>query len=265
MVKKIITYFIYTLLATGLGVYLYFAFILKREGESSLVCKSVTVTLLDSIENRIVSKSEVISIIDSYNGKVIGKNMSEINVAEIERLLNIRSAIKEAQVSITRGGDMSVEIMQRKPILRIETKNGGFYVDETEYIFPLVDHFTSYVPIVNGHIPLAIDNNHRGVASDDINSWMHGILELGRFINGNKFWDSQIEQIYVDKSGDIIFYPRVGDHKIIFGEAKDIEDKFNKLYTFYKNAIPNKGWSRYKSINLKYKDQIVCKLNKGAK
>lgn len=262
MIKKILTYTLYSLFTILLGGYFYFAFMLKREGEKSLVCKDVKIILLDSLQNRIVSKKEVLAIINDYAGDIIGKSLSEINLANIESFLNVRSAIKESQVSITREGELTVKINQRKPILRIETKNGGFYVDETEYIFPLVDHFTSYVPIVNGNIPLSIEDNHRGVAADDMNLWMHEILELGRYINSNKFWDSQIEQIYIDKSGDVIFYPRVGDHKIIFGEAKNIEEKFNKLYIFYKSAIPNKGWERYKSINLKYKDQIVCKLNK---
>jgi cell division protein FtsQ len=74
-----------------------------------------------------------------------------------------------------------------------------------------------------------------------------------------------IEQIYIDKNGDVILSPRIGNHKVIFGDLKDIEVKFNKLYTFYKNIAPEKGWERYSEVNLKYNNQIVCKLKKKRK
>jgi cell division protein FtsQ len=88
---------------------------------------------------------------------------------------------------------------------------------------------------------------------------------LGSFLENDPFWNAQIEQIYIDSSGDIILSPRVGDHKIIFGDLKDMGTKFNKLYTFYKNIVPEEGWEKYSTVNLKYKDQIVCKLNKKKK
>ena len=37
--------------------------------------------------------------------------------------------------------------------------------------------------------------------------------------------------------------------------------KFRKLLAFYRNIAPEKGWTRYSEVNLKYKGQIVCKLN----
>ena len=39
------------------------------------------------------------------------------------------------------------------------------------------------------------------------------------------------------------------------------EQKFRKLLAFYRNIAPEKGWTRYSEVNLKYKGQIVCKLN----
>ena len=30
------------------------------------------------------------------------------------------------------------------------------------------------------------------------------------------------------------------------------------MYLFYKVILPTKGWNYYESVNLKYKNQIVC-------
>ena len=52
------------------------------------------------------------------------------------------------------------------------------------------------------------------------------------------------------------------DQKIIFGTAnsdQEVESKFDKLKTFYTEAMEHEGWRKYKEINLKYEDQIVCK------
>jgi cell division protein FtsQ len=45
----------------------------------------------------------------------------------------------------------------------------------------------------------------------------------------------------------------------VFGEAKDFEEKFEKLKTFYTEGL-NKtdGWNKYSTINIKYKNQVVC-------
>ena len=262
MFRKILISLVAVLAVGAMGAYFYFAHMLYSKGKSAQVCKGIEVTLLDSLQNRFVSKNEVISIMDGFMGESIGKSVEEIDLHIAEQLLNQRSAIKESQVSITRAGELRIDITQRKPVLRIQTENGGFYVDESQYIFPLVSTFTSYVPVVSGNIPLAIDPQHRGMATDDRGNWMDRIMRLGNFMSSDPFWNAQIEQIYVDAGGDIILSPRVGDHKIIFGDLKDIETKFNKLYTFYKNIVPAEGWDKYSSINLKYKDQIVCKLKK---
>lgn len=266
MVKKIFISVLVALAFIVLGGYFAFATMLYNAGEPKNICKDVKVTLLDSAQNRFVTKAEVVEIIDGFMGKSEGKKIEEIDLNLVEQLLNQRSAIKESQVSITREGTLNIDITQRKPVLRIHSKNGGFYVDETQYIFPLVPSFTSYVPIVSGNIPFTLNAEHRGLALEDEENWMEKILDLGNYMSSDPFWSAQIEQIYIDGNGDILLAPRVGEHKIIFGDLNDIDEKFNKLYTFYKNIIPAEGWDKYSSVNLKYKDQIICKLkNKKSK
>jgi cell division protein FtsQ len=44
----------------------------------------------------------------------------------------------------------------------------------------------------------------------------------------------------------------------VFGTGDDIEIKFEKLMLFYKEGLSRVGWDKYSTINLKYKNQIVC-------
>ena len=265
MLKKILIYTGWSLLTIVLGAYFFCAEMLYRQNRKNEVCTSIKVTLLDSLQNKFVAKSEVIDIIEEFAGTIIGTQINELNLANIEKLLDKRSAIKESQVSIDCNGTMHVDITQRRPLLRIETENGGFYIDETAYIFPLVESFTSYVPIVSGHIPLSINRDHRGKVQEDPQGWSEKIIELGLFLNDNPFWDAMVEQIYITESGDAVIAPKVGDFDIIMGDLNNLDSKFSRLLAFYKNIAPHEGWEKYKAVNLKYKDQIICTLNKKTK
>jgi cell division protein FtsQ len=39
-----------------------------------------------------------------------------------------------------------------------------------------------------------------------------------------------------------------------------LDVKLENLKLFYQKALPKVGWERYSSINLKYKNQIVCTI-----
>ena len=130
---------------------------------------------------------------------------------------------------------------------------------------PLSEKFTARVPVANGYIfdkeaekkvrtyfdPNAADTT---ITKTHIEQLFHIIT----YTNQNTFWNSSIEQLYVNADGDIEMIPRVGNHTVILGNDNFLEEKFKKLLVFYHEGLNKKGWDKYSSINLKYKDQVVC-------
>lgn len=260
MLKKIVTYSLLALAILVFGAYFYAASRLSAAGRNKELCDGISVTVLDSTLNRFVSKSEVVSIISKADVNPSGKTRGETDLHGIEVLLRNRSAIKDAQASISKDGTLKVEITQRRPLLRIQTRYGGFYIDDSEYIFPLVPTFTSYVPVVTGHIPIRLQEGYRGNAGEDSKDWIRSVIRLAEYLDRHPLWNSQIQQIHVEKNLDVIFYTVVGDQKIVFGKLDDLDYKFAKLKTFYDEIVPLYGWERYSEINLKFSDQIICTL-----
>lgn len=258
MIRKIVTYIGLALLIALFGAYFYFASLLKVKGKENDLCTSVRVTIVDSTLNRFVSISEVEDLITQSNLPSIGKPIKEVNPYLLEELLKKRSAIKESDVAIDRDGVLHIEITQRRPLLRIESSNGGFYVDENCYVFPLVNTFTSYVPIVTGDIPLSLNSNLRGKLNEKEEEWLSLMLKIGEYIEKDPLWRAQIQQIDIQNNGDIVLYTRVGDQTIVLGNGENFKENFHKLELFYRNIVPLKGWNRYSTINLKYLDQVVC-------
>lgn len=262
MLRKIVTYIGWFLVVALFSAYFYFASLLKVKGRSDDICTGVKVTILDSTINRFVSVQEVEDIISSSELKVIDKRIEDINLYDLEQLLNRRSAIKFSDVAIDREGVLYVDITQRRPLLRIQCEDGGFYVDESCYIFPLVKTFTSYVPVVTGNIPFTLTAGQRGRVDNKGEKWLSDMLNFGEYLRNHEFWSSQVQQIDILQNGDIALYMRVGDQTVIMGSLEEMEYKFKKLESFYKNAVPLHGWTKYSTINLKYSDQVVCTLKK---
>ena len=90
-------------------------------------------------------------------------------------------------------------------------------------------------------------------------SVLDDIYNISTYIAKDSVLASLIHQINVTPDKELELYPSIGNHKIVFGDAKDFEEKFEKLKTFYTEGL-NKtdGWNKYSTINIKYKNQVVC-------
>ena len=259
--KNIFGGLLYAVLAAAAVAYFLFASDLRQKDKSQEVVKSIKVTLLDSSLNKFVTRQEIVDIIDRFSGNVVGRRIDSIHLQQIEALLNHRSVVKESQAYVTRDGIMNIEIRQRKPVIRIQTQDGGFYMDETAFVFPLIENYTSYVPVVTGKVPIDVlmDENPQGKGTT---SWLGRILNLGMYLEKHPFWNAQIEEIFFNDEGDIELITRAGDQRIIFGDLDNVAEKFNKLHSFYTYIVPKAGWNKYSCVNLKYRGQIVCTKKK---
>jgi cell division protein FtsQ len=258
MLRKIITSILWTLAIVLFAGYFVVAEILRSNKAKEEKCCSIETVILDSAINRFVTKGEVYSLITESKVDPLNRVRNEIDIDQLETMLTGKSAIKHCNISIDREGKMRVEITQRRPLIRIQTPDGGFYVDEESYIFPVLKSFSSYVPIVSGKIPLSIEDGYRGYYYGENKLWLEELIEFGTFIKEHPLWDAQIQQIEVCDNLDINLYNRIGDQKIVFGQMDRFEYKFAKLECYYKKIVPVHGWEKYSEVNLKFSDQIVC-------
>ena len=237
------------------GLVLFMSFIEVKKGGQK--CKDVKVILPG--RNNFIERNEVDRILLEAGGVLAGRYLNDINIHKLENSLKNNPFIEYAKVYADMDGIVHVQIRQRVPILRvINMANVHFYIDGNGLKIPLSDNFTAKVLVANGFI----DEDVSGQV-DTLNSKLaKDLFRTAQFIKTDTLWDNQIEQLFVDLKGDIEMVPRVGDHKIIVGNADSLQNKFRNLLVFYKKAIPKVGWDTYKSINLKYANQIVCGKNK---
>ena len=126
-------------------------------------------------------------------------------------------------------------------------------------------NFTPRMLVVSGDIKETYEAWHRTSMDELINNdtlKTHTLLDdfysMARFILADEFWSAHVEQIYVNNHGEMELVPKVGNHKIIFGTSYQMEEKFWKLKTFYKEGLNFTGWESYDTLNLKFENQVVC-------
>ncbi|MET3114775.1 cell division protein FtsQ [Pedobacter sp. CG_S7] len=205
-----------------------------------------------------IEREEVDVLLKQSQGSLIGRKLLNIDLNEIERKMMSNPYIALAKVYADMDGVIHIEIKQRQPILRVINAGGqDFYIDKEGLKMPVSANFTANVLVANGNI-----REHFSGRLDTLSTKKgQDLYRTALFINADTLWNAQIEQIFIDERQDMELVPRVGNQRIILGNADSLEIKMKNLMVFYKKAMPKVGWDTYKTINIKFTNQIVCERN----
>ncbi len=234
----------------------------NRTGEISIVFEGEK-------EPGFVSEKEIMEALGHSNTEAGGIPLGEININHLEWKVNSNPWVKKAEVFMDIDGNIRVKIWQKEALCRILNAAGeSFYLDTEGNPMLWSPLYTPRVPLVTGKIPGTFagvyGNTYASLPLADTAStkMLHDVYKFCNFIMRNPLWKAQVDQIFVNESGEFELIPRVGDHRIIFGDTTRMAQKFRKLEIFYREGLAFTGWNRYDTLNLKFYNQIVCtKIN----
>lgn len=218
-------------------------------------------------EAHFITEEEILEDLAFHKLWQKGMRAGELPIGEIEAYLIGISQVKEARVYRKLGGDWKIEVTTRTPIARVFNKQGQtYYLDDEGFSMKVSELHAARVLVVTGEIPdrLEDENLPEIINNDSLKSIrkLDDIYRISNYVCNDPLFHSLIGQIHLEKNGDFVLAPLVGDQKIVFGTAlteEEVEEKFKKLGIFYKEAMPYEGWDTYTEISLKYEGQIVCK------
>lgn len=257
--NKIFQISLWVIVLAGVAIILGFV----NKSQQQILFSKPVITIDYETENRFINEEDVLSQIMNKNdtGTLL---LNQFDVTAIEEKLKHNNAIKDAQVYKTVDAKLNVNVKQRRPIVRIFSNNESYYIDEEGSLMPLSNHYTARVLVVNGNLkePFAKRYlfNYSNLNDSLIDkTLLDDIYKMAKYIDQSEFWKAQIEQVTVNKLLELELIPKVGNHKIVFGGVEGLEGKFQKLMIFYQKGLSKTGWNEYSEINLKYKNQVVCK------
>lgn len=222
-----------------------------------LTCNSIEISMVDSL--KFVTAKEVRSYLDEKYPGIIGERLDSIRLADIESLLSARSSISGCQAWTDGKGVLHVSVSQRLPAMRFGDAESGFYIDDSGFIFPLHRSYTAPVPYVSGNIPVRVSKGFKGEAPrEEDRKWLRNMLEYNSFVSKSKEWRNRISSTRIDANGDLVILTSMGPEQIILGKPDNFEEKFGKIGKYYGRIKPQ-AEKDYKSISVKYNNQIVCR------
>lgn len=239
-----------------LGVTLFFALagMVEKRQEDTL-CLGMIINIDDQHKNYFVNEHDIEKIINLEGGTVVkGSRLGDINLKALESQIERHKFVENAQVYKDVKGYLMVDVKQVRPIARvIQNDAPDAYISSRGNTLPTSSRFVSRVVLLSGaKVPEIIEKGIRHVEQGD------SLLALLQYVSDDAFWRSQVAQIDLTKSGDVVIYPQVTKQVIEFGKPAHIREKFDKLAVFYDQVLPLKGWNTYSRVKLEYEHQIVC-------
>lgn len=262
-IRKIIVVVLWIIGLSGLLTSL--AFVGKKE--KMVIADNLTVDILNKDENSFIDEADIKEFFRERKDSIMKAQLGNIQVTDLEKALNSHPAIENAEVAVDVNGDVTMKVTQRTPVVRVFTIDGeSYYIDSQSKLMPLNDTYTARVLIATGNITESYARRYTMPVNELMKneelsklSVLDDIYTLSTYIAKDSVLASLIHQINVTSDKEIELYPSIGGHTIVFGEVKDVKEKFEKLKLFYTEGL-NKtdGWNKYSIINIKYKNQVVC-------
>ena len=239
MKNKIITYLKFTLVL-GLVVFLY-GFANGRNSQRKLEDINV---VFSSGDNPFVT-TKMIKNIMKRNGVSLNQSIaSDLDLHHLEQRIKDLSYIKNISISVNIKGVIKVNITQRRAIARVINSNGfSYYLSEDGIDMPLSREYSPRVILVTG--------------VEDYKE-LDRAYSMIKHIDSDEFFTKEITGISHIGKGEYRLNSRINNIVIDLGSLEGFGGKLKKMKAFYLKAIEDKSIYKYKKINLKYNNQVVC-------
>jgi cell division protein FtsQ len=246
IVKKIVIILGWLCLAGLIGFTIYYTY----SQWIAVRCQSVVININPS-SPRFMDEAEIAGMIEKSGEPIIGHRLSAINTDKLEARLSSFKTLNNVEIfrkieskGISFSGKLIISVDQRTPVIRMKSSADDHYLDHEGIVIPTSPKYIERILIATGTIP-----------DETIKKSM---LKMAAFINQDEFWRAQIEQVFIQANGELLMVPQVGDYLIDFGTPDEYEIKLRNLKAVYQQGFKNMGWNKYKTISVKYQNQVVC-------
>jgi cell division protein FtsQ len=235
--KKVIKYIILPILLGGIGFLYGFS---NERNSQQIITESIV--KFHSKEPYFLTEQIVNKLLIQNNARVKKQAKSVIDLYMLEEQVLENPYVEKVSLFITVDGNLNTVIQQREPIARILDGNSSYYVDSQAVKVPISENYSARVPVITGV------SNEKEVS--------RLIVLLNKIVKDN-FLSKEIIGIELKAQNEYMFTVRSGNYRINFGDLTEIDSKIKKLKAFYSKVFLDSTIHKYKTINIKYHNQVV--------
>ncbi len=210
-----------------------------------------TLASVDGVKKKILDKSP----------HIVGQRIENLKLEEIESKVAENSQFTDVRAFLKINGDIVMKLKSRKAILRVFDEKGyNLYLGKGKVLMGTSLSNSQRLLVASGHLPYLSPEEKIRVLNDErkLPQIYSDVYDLAELIHDDEFLDALIDQIYITKKGEAELIPKIGVKLIEFGNFENMEKKLENLKTFYINGKDIVDWQKYRSINIKFDNQVVC-------
>lgn len=241
---------IYCLLSVLLAVYLLFAVAIANSNAAVAPCRGVDINVERNAMSSFVTAADINAELDSVAFKAPGTPILGIDIQNLEDRLNALSTVERANCWRTTSDRLVIDVVPVVPVARVFDPSGSYYINRSGKHLTASTQYQIDVPVV---VRDRIDGRKAET-----------VIPLLEEIAGNTVWNRLVTAVRIDRRGDIIIVPSISGHVVNFGTPDNAADKFRRLFAFYRQVLPVKGWNCYDTISVKFAGQVVGKIRPGS-
>jgi cell division protein FtsQ len=251
--QKIVIRIIWSIAAAGLIV----LFVVSWKAKSAKQLTDIQIELVGESAEALFMDEISIRVILNERGVQVGMPIEKINLTQLEKFIEKTEWVKNAEFFINNKLVLEVKIEQRIPIARIFTASGAsFYIDNEGSRLPLKQLTVLNLPVFTG-----FPTDQPKLSKPD-SALLKDVLFFAKTIQKDTFFMAQVAQVNIEPNGTFQMVPTLGDHLVLLGTVDQLEDKLNRLFTFYKKVWLGSGVNAYQYIDCRFNHQVVA-LKKG--
>jgi cell division septal protein FtsQ len=199
--------------------------------------------------NSYISREEILGCLDSLVGD--STKLSNTKLSDIRERLRVHPYISDAIVTRSGVSDIQIDVVERMPIAMIISNEGHqWLVDADSVIMPY-----RIIP-ANADVPVVF-----GVVSNRIDTiQLHTLVYILRRIkHNNPMMYADISEVHHNAKRNIMLTTAVGEISIMLGNADDIEDKLERLASFYVMNGSSFNSKNIAMIDVRWSERIIAR------
>lgn len=253
MVKKILSIVTWVLTAAALTA----LFVFAREDYLNSPIKALTVNIERESDSGFIKGRNILADIDGLRHS---SNIGTVNLLAIQKRLEANPWIERSTSYIDLDGILNINVTEYDPVMRVFSKEGkSAYLTTNNVCIPTSRLYTPHVLVANGSFTLRSDSTSYALCDTLMED--HALIEalhIFKAIERNAFMQSCIGQLYRNHKGDFDIVVKDIEAQVILGDTCLIDDKLRRAEIFIKQKTGTAEIKEMKTINLKYKNQVVC-------
>jgi cell division protein FtsQ len=252
--KKFFTVILWCLVG-GAGLALLVAAINSKNTRG---CRGLEVEINEGSKARFLNKKDLVTMLEN-NGlrDWHNKKTASFNLLQMETMLRKNSWIRDVQIYFDNNDILKIRVQEREPAARLFTASGNsFLIDSSGVQMPLSERNVFRLPVFTGYPSEKFSSEKDSILNRQIK-------DLTIFLNRDVFWSCQIQEVHINAAKNFQMTPLIGSQQIDLGDGTDIENKFHRLFIFYKDVITRTGFEKYVSINLAFANQVIATRKQG--